>query len=142
MGSERSDLVWMGQALALAKRAREKGEVPVGAILVFENKIIGRGYNSPISKLDPTAHAEIMALRSAAKKLKNYRLLGTTLYVTLEPCLMCVSAMTHARIDRCVFGAADPKKVPNIINHAVDYIGGVLEGECSEILKTFFRERR
>ena len=142
MGTERSDLAWMGHALALAKRAREKGEVPVGAVLVFENKIIGRGFNSPISKQDPTAHAEIMALRSAAKKLKNYRLLGTTLYVTLEPCPMCVSAMIHARIDRCVFGAADPKKALNLTNHAVNFEGGVLERECSEILKLFFRERR
>jgi tRNA(adenine34) deaminase len=137
-----NDTDWMSHALALANKAKEEGEVPVGAIVVFENKIIGRGFNSPISKQDPTAHAEIMALRTAAKKLKNYRIVGATLYVTLEPCPMCVSAMTHARIKRCVFGAVDPKKALNIINHSVEYLGGVLSEECGEILKQFFKERR
>lgn len=137
-----NDIAWMAQALALAKRAQEKGEVPVGAIVVFENKIVGRGYNSPISKRDPTAHAEVVSLRAAAKKLKNYRLVGATLYVTLEPCPMCVSAMTHARIERCVFGAPDPKKALNISNHTVNYTGGVLAEACGDILKTFFKERR
>ncbi|HEV2613714.1 MAG TPA: tRNA adenosine(34) deaminase TadA [Gammaproteobacteria bacterium] len=136
------DAIWMNYALALAKRAREKGEVPIGAIVVLDNKIIGRGYNSPISKLDPTAHAEIMALRSAAKKLKNYRLVGATLYVTLEPCSMCASAMIHARIKRCVYGAVDPKKALNITNHTVNYTGSILAEECGEVLKLFFREKR
>jgi tRNA(adenine34) deaminase len=136
------DTQWMTHALALAKRAQKKGEVPVGAIIVWENKIIGRGYNSPISKHDPTAHAEVMALKSAARKLKNYRLVGATLYVTLEPCSMCVSAMMHARIERCVFGASDPKKALNITNHTVNYKSGILANECSEILKSFFKERR
>ena len=142
MGKNSDDTAWMAHALALARRAQEKGEVPVGAIVVFENKIIGRGYNSPISKQDPCAHAEIMALRNAAKKRKNYRLVGATLYVTLEPCAMCASAMNHARIHRCVYGAADPKKALNITNHTVNYTAGILEQECGEILKLFFRERR
>jgi tRNA(adenine34) deaminase len=142
MGKGMNDTAWIAQALVLASRAQGKGEVPVGAIVVFENKVIGRGFNSPISKHDPSAHAEIMALRAAAKKVKNYRLLGATLYVTLEPCLMCQSAMSHARISRCVFGAADPKKVLNIWNHVVNYSGGILAEECGQILKQFFKERR
>lgn len=142
MGNAMNDLVWMRQALALARLAQEKGEVPVGALVVIENKVVGRGYNTPISRHDPSAHAEIMALRSAAKKLKNYRLLGATLYVTLEPCPMCMSAMTHARIKRCVYGAHDPKKSSNMANHFVQCEGGVLANETGELLKIFFKERR
>lgn len=133
---------WMRVALVLANRARKKNEVPVGAVVVYENKIIGRGYNASIAKQDPTAHAEIMALRSAAKKMKNYRLTGATLYVTLEPCAMCLSAMVHARIACCVFGAPDPKKALNVTNHKVELSGGILSEECGQILKQFFKERR
>src|SRR3990167_11165131 len=100
---------WMQRALTLAKQAEKIGEVPVGAVLVFNDEIIGEGYNQPISQCDPTAHAEMIALRQGAKTLGNYRLLGTTLYVTLEPCVMCAGAMVHARISRLVFGAKDPK---------------------------------
>lgn len=133
---------WMGQAIALAKKAESKGEVPIGAIVVLDNRIIGRGYNSPISKHDPSAHAEIMALRAAARKIKNYRLLGAILYVTLEPCPMCVSAMTHARIKSCIYGASDPKKTLNIVNHSINYTGNILAQECGDILKNFFRKKR
>lgn len=133
---------WMQKSIALAKKAELKGEVPIGAIVVLDNKIIGQGYNSPIAKYDPTAHAEIMALRSAAKKIKNYRLLGAVLYVTLEPCAMCVSAMVHARIKSCIYGAEDPKKKLNIINHKINFTGNILGAETGELLKDFFRRKR
>ena len=133
---------WMQKAIALAKKAESKGEVPIGAVIVLDNEIIGSGYNSPIAKHDPTAHAEIMALRSAARKIKNYRILGAVLYVTLEPCPMCISAMTHARIKSCVYGAEDPKKKLNIINHNINFTGNILGLESGNILKNFFRKKR
>lgn len=143
---------WMRQALALAARAEAEGEVPVGAVLVRENALIGEGWNHPITAHDPTAHAEVVALRDAGKRTGNYRQGGSTLYVTLEPCLMCVGAMVHARVERLVYGASDPKSgmvstlceafsLPGL-NHQVSHTGGVLADECGAILKTFFRKRR
>lgn len=147
-----SDEHWMRQALALAIRAETQDEVPVGAVLVQDNKLLGEGWNQPIGRCDPTAHAEIMAIRAAAETVNNYRLAGTTLYVTLEPCAMCVGAIIHARISRLVFGAADPKtgaagSVMTLIsdehfNHKVDVTGGVLAIECGDLLKRFFQKRR
>lgn len=148
----REEIHWMQRALQLANEAAQKGEVPVGAVLVLNNEVIGEGYNSPIAHHDPAAHAEMMAMRQGAAAIKNYRLVNTTLYVTLEPCLMCVGAMIHARVQRLVFGAKDPKAgavVSQIkglnqpfLNHRIDYAGGLLESECSELLRQFFRERR
>ncbi len=142
----------MRDALQLARSAALAGEVPVGAIVVQGERVIGRGSNRPISGCDPTAHAEIVALRDAAKHLGDYRLGGTTLYVTLEPCIMCAAAVVHARVDRVVFGAWDPKAggagsvtdVFNIreLNHRVDVFGGVLADECGALLSDFFRARR
>ena len=142
----------MREALALASHAAIIGEVPVGAVIVKNNVIIGRGFNQPISSHDPTTHAEIVALRDAAKHLQNYRLLDCTLYVTLEPCAMCVGAMLHARVARVVWGAPEPKSgacgsVINLpheakLNHHAIFVGGVLADESSEILKRFFRQRR
>lgn len=139
-------------ALDLARQAAEAGEVPVGAIVVKGGEIVGRGYNAPISSRDPTAHAEIQAMRDAAKTLGNYRLVGCTLYVTLEPCAMCSGAIQHARIARLVFGAADPKtgccgSVINLmdearLNHHCDATGGVLAEECGKVLSDFFAARR
>jgi len=152
MMEEPRDEYWMQHALVLAQAAHQAGEVPIGAVLVREEKIIGEGGNAPISHADPTAHAEMIALRQAAKQIENYRLLDTTLYVTLEPCLMCVGAMVHARIKRVVFGALDPKagavvsKIGaldySFLNHRVKYEGGVLALPCAEILKQFFKEKR
>ena len=143
---------FMTEALALAANARRAGEVPVGAVVVHEGQIIGRGFNAPISLHDPSAHAEIQALRAAAKALGNYRLAGCTLYVTLEPCAMCAGAIQHARIARVVFGAADPKtgacgSVINLfaeplLNHHTEVEGGMLAQQCGELLTAFFRERR
>jgi len=130
----------MRRALELARRAQQEGEVPVGSIVVFEDKIIGEGWNRPISAADPTAHAEIQAIRSAASNLKNYRLTGATLYVTLEPCEMCVGAMFHARIARVVYGATDPKK--QVLKNQVKIEGGVLAAECGRILSEFFAAKR
>ena len=130
----------MRRALELARRAQQEGEVPVGSIVVFEDKIIGEGWNRPISAADPTAHAEIQAIRSAASSLKNYRLTGATLYVTLEPCEMCVGAMFHARIARVVYGATDPKK--QVLKNRVESEGGVLAAECGRILIEFFAAKR
>ena len=135
-----SDESFMRRALELARRAEQEGEVPVGALLVLENEIVGEGWNRPISSCDPTAHAEIHALRSAAERTRNYRLTGATLYVTLEPCDMCVGAMFHARVERCVFGATDPKKL--VLKNKVSISGGVLAGECGDILTRFFASRR
>ena len=142
----------MRAALDLAAQAAAIGEVPVGAVVVKDGAIIGRGYNRPISSADPTAHAEIVALREAAARAGNYRLPGCELYVTLEPCAMCVGAMVHARIARIVYGAADPKTgacgsivdLPGLstFNHHGSFEGGMLESECGEILKRFFAERR
>ena len=126
----------MARALELAKRAQDEGEVPIGALVVFEEKIIGQGWNRPIAASDPTAHAEIQAIRSASSSTGNYRLTGATLYVTLEPCDMCIGAMFHARIARVVYGATDPKK--QVLKNQVRIEGGVLARECGEILSAFF----
>ncbi len=147
-----SDIEFMRTALDLAAEAQEAGEVPVGAVVVRGDAIIGRGYNRPISAADPTAHAEVMALRDAAKYLGNYRLAGCTLYVTLEPCAMCIGAIFHARIARLVFGATEPKtgvcgSVIDLsaelrLNHHTQVIGGVLAAEAESKLKHFFALRR
>ena len=146
------DRQFMQEALEQAKLAALAGEVPVGAILVRDGEVIGRGFNQPIGNHDPSAHAEMLALRTAAQGVANYRLPGATLYVTLEPCVMCSGAMLHARIDRVVFGASDPKtgaagSVLDIfaskqINHQTQVEGGILAEECGQILRDFFRERR
>jgi tRNA(adenine34) deaminase len=135
-----TDEKYMRRALELAQRAQEEGEVPIGALVVHEDKVIGEGWNRPIAAHDPTAHAEIQALRAAAAKVGNYRLTGATLYVTLEPCDMCVGAMFHARIERAVYGAKDPKKL--VLKNQVRIEGGVMAEECGGILSTFFAARR
>jgi tRNA(adenine34) deaminase len=135
-----TDENFMRRALELARRAQEEGEVPVGAVVVLEGKIVGEGWNRPIAAADPTAHAEIQALRSATQALKNYRLPGASLYVTLEPCDMCIGAMFHARISRAIFGAADPKK--QILKNNVQLTGGLLAQECGALLSNFFASRR
>jgi tRNA(adenine34) deaminase len=153
-GNDRSDpdIHWMYLALECAHRAWEAGEVPVGAILVKDDSLIAEGWNCPISTHDPTAHAEIMALREGGKKLDNYRLVDTTLYVTLEPCAMCMTALVHARVKRLVFGALDPKRGAvcsalqladaEFLNHKLEYRSGVLVNECSALLKGFFQKKR
>ena len=135
-----TDETFMQRALELARRAEAEGEVPVGAVVVLDGKIVGEGWNRPIAASDPTAHAEILALRAASLALKNYRLTGASLYVTLEPCDMCVGAMFHARISRAVFGATDPKK--RILKNNVQLSGGVLAQECGAMLSAFFASRR
>lgn len=147
-----SDETWMNEALLLARRAGEEQEVPVGAVIVKEGNIIGRGWNRNIGLHDPSAHAEIMAMREAGVALGNHRLTACTLYVTLEPCMMCAGAMIHARLDRIVFGASDPKTgaaggkfdlLSDLVhNHAPLVDGGCLADECSTLLKDFFRQRR
>ncbi len=142
----------MREALTLAQRAWDVGEVPVGAVIVKDGEIIGRGFNQPIASNDPTTHAEIVALREAAQHVKNYRLVDCELYVTLEPCMMCVGAMLHARLRRVVFGANDPKtgvcgSVINLpaeekLNHHAQFEGGVLSEECGAMLRSFFKSRR
>lgn len=142
----------MQLALSLAHSAGEQGEVPVGAILTMGEEIIAEGTNSPISSHDPTAHAEIIALRKAARKIGNYRLPGATLYVTLEPCIMCMGAIIHARLERVVFGAFDPKTgaagsryaigSDGLLNHNLKITGGICKVECSSLLKAFFKARR
>ena len=144
--------VWMQRAVELARFAGEKDEVPVGAVVVMDDEIIGEGWNQPISSNDPTAHAEIVALRLAASRAGNYRLPGAEMYVTLEPCVMCAGAIIHARVDRVIFGARDPKtgaagSVFDILqterlNHRVAVTAGVLETECATILREFFSARR
>jgi tRNA(adenine34) deaminase len=131
---------FMRRALELARRAQEEGEVPIGAVLVLDDDIAGEGWNRPIAASDPTAHAEIQAMRAAALKVGNYRLTGATLYVTLEPCDMCVGAMFHARVARAVYGASDPKK--QVLKNNVQLSGGVLAQECGSILSTFFASKR
>ena len=143
---------WIARALALAERAACEGEVPVGAVLVHEDSAVGEGWNRPIATQDPSSHAEIVALRAAAKSFNNYRLLNTTLYVTLEPCAMCVGAMIQARIERLVFGAYDPKAGAvgsvfqlldsKVLNHQIPYRGGVNADACAAILSRFFQSRR
>ena len=146
------DRYWMRRVLELAQRAAAAGEVPVGAVLVLDNEAVGEGWNQPISRCDPTAHAEIMALQAAAARLGNYRLVNSTLYVTLEPCAMCAGAMIHARVGRVVFGATDPRagaagSIFNILqsarlNHRAEVVGGLLAEECGAVLRDFFRARR
>jgi tRNA(adenine34) deaminase len=131
---------FMRRALELAQRAQEEGEVPIGAVVVLDGKIIGEGWNRPIAAVDPTAHAEIQAMRAAAVQVNNYRLTAADLYVTLEPCDMCVGAMFHARIARAVYGAKDPKK--RVLKNEVKLEGGILALECGEILSRFFAARR
>ena len=147
-----ADERWMREALAEARLARGRGEVPVGAVVVLDGAVVGRGSNQPIHATDPTAHAEMVALRGAARALGNYRLTGAVLYATVEPCLMCAGALVHARIGRLVFGAAEPKAGAvrstmrtldhPALNHRVEVAGGVLEPECTELIQTFFAERR
>jgi len=142
----------MRRALELAHTAERDGEVPVGAVIVLDGVVVGEGWNQPIGAHDPTAHAEIVAIRAAARQLRNYRLTGTTLYVTIEPCQMCVGAMVHARVSRVVFGTLEPKagalesamrahEHPSL-NHRLAVAGGVLEAECRAVLQAFFAERR
>lgn len=135
-----NDEKYMRRALELARQAQAEGEVPIGALVVLEDNIVGEGWNRPIAASDPTAHAEIQAMRAASGKLANYRLTGATLYVTLEPCDMCVGAMFHARIARAVFGASDPKKL--VLKNQVALQGGVLARECGALLSTFFAAKR
>ena len=134
------DEAFMRRALELARRADGEGEVPVGSVVVLNNSIIGEGWNRPIAASDPSAHAEIQAMRAASSALSNYRLTGATLYVTLEPCDMCIGAMFHARIARVVFGATDPKKL--VLKNQVALEGGVLAEECGALLSRFFAARR
>jgi tRNA(adenine34) deaminase len=146
------DCGFMGLALEHAREAGAAGEVPVGAVVVLEGEVVGRGFNQPIGRHDPTAHAEVMALRDAATRLGNYRLPGCTLYVTLEPCAMCAGAIMHARIDRVVFGARDPKtgaagSVIDLfaelrLNHHAVIVSGVLADQCGGLLSSFFSARR
>jgi len=135
-----SDETFMRRALELAQRGAAAGEVPVGAVVVVDGRIVGEGWNRPIAACDPTAHAEIQAMRAAAAALGNYRLAGAALFVTLEPCDMCLGAMFHARIERAVFGATDPKK--KILKPQTAVRGGVLAGECGALLTAFFAARR
>ena len=142
----------MRYAVRLAQRAEQQGEIPVGALVVKDDQCIAEGWNVSIATHDPTAHAEMVALRKAGLALENYRLVDATLYVTLEPCVMCMGAISHARIKRLVFGAFDPKRGAvchalsladaSFLNHRISWIGGVLERQCSELLKDFFRPRR
>ena len=146
------DTDFMDAALVLAREAATLGEVPVGAVVVNDGEIVGRGCNQPIGRRDPTAHAEVMALRDAAQRLGNYRLPGCTLYVTLEPCAMCIGAIFHARIGRVVFGARDPKTgaagsvidlfAEDRLNHHAEIVGGVMAEECGALLSEFFAARR
>lgn len=135
-----SDEIFMRRALELAQRAREEGEVPVGCVVVQDGRIVGEGWNRPIAAADPTAHAEIQAMRAASAALDNYRLTGATLYVTLEPCDMCLGAMFHARIARAVYGATDPKK--KVLKPQTSMEGGLLAAECGAVLTDFFAARR
>lgn len=146
------DMFYMQHAIRLANIAAENQEVPVGAVLVLDNKIMGEGFNHPIQLHDPSAHAEMIALRQGADHIKNYRIVNSTLYVTLEPCIMCVGTIVHARVRRVVYGAPDPKTgavksvfhlgTANQFNHRVEYVGGLFAEECGELLRQFFRDRR
>jgi tRNA(adenine34) deaminase len=147
-----SDEIWMEEALREAQRALALGEVPVGAVVVYEGRVVGQGCNRPLTSNDPTAHAEILALREAGQAIGNYRLLDCDLYVTVEPCAMCAGAITHARIRRLIYGAEDPKagavhsmlQVLNHpkLNHKVEVAAGVLAARCMDLMQTFFREKR
>jgi tRNA(adenine34) deaminase len=144
--------LWMREALDEARKAEAEGEVPVGAILLLNERVIGRGHNSPIQTKDPTAHAEILALRQGAQHCANYRLPGSILVVTVEPCLMCVGAMIHARVEEVIYGAADPKAGAvescfqlvdaSVLNHKIRVTSSIFEEECGSMLKTFFAARR
>jgi len=143
---------WMQRAIQLAQQAADEDEVPVGAVIVKDNQLIAEGWNQPIQSHDPSAHAEMMAIRNAGQFLNNYRLIDTTMYVTLEPCSMCVGAMIHARVKHLVFGASDLKtgatgSAINLIhdpihNHKIEVTGGVMETECREVLQAFFKQKR
>ena len=147
-----NDQDWMRYAIRLAQRAEQQGEVPIGALVVYENRCLAEGWNQPIQNHDPTAHAEIQAIRKAGQVLNNYRLIDCTLYVTLEPCVMCMGAIAHSRIKRLVFGAFDPKRgaVCNalqlsdapFLNHHIEWQGGILEADCSSLLTDFFKAKR
>lgn len=147
-----TDEQWMKQALLLARAGEENAEVPVGALLVKGDQVIAQAFNAPISYHDPSAHAEMLVLRMAGQQLENYRLVGTSLYVTLEPCVMCAMALVHARIERLVFGAFDAKTggicsaldlfEQPFVNHRFDWQGGVLEEDCATMLQDFFKQRR
>jgi len=145
------DVKWMGYALEFAMEAYSREEVPIGAVLIRDEQIIGQGYNQSIYAGDPTAHAEILAIRSASKKIGNHRLPNTTLYVTVEPCMMCLGTMVHARIKRLVFGSQEPKAgavkshsliESDFLNHQMDWSCGILEQECSRLMQDFFLDRR
>lgn len=152
MGISAIDQQWMRYAIRLAQRAENQGEVPVGSVIVKDGQCIAEGWNQPIQNQDPTAHAEMLAIRLAGKVLQNYRLNNSTLYVTLEPCVMCMGGISHARIKRLVFGAFDPKRGAvchalnlsdaSFLNHKVEWQGGVLEHECSDLLTNFFKAKR
>ena len=152
MNSDGQDQVWMGEALLMARQAGQEDEVPIGAVIVRDAEIVGRGWNRNIGLNDPSAHAEIMAMRDAGNTLGNHRLPGCSLYVTLEPCAMCVGAMVHARLERVIYGAHDPKTgaaggVFDLLshpahNHVIQVCGGCLAQECSALLKDFFKKRR
>jgi len=152
MEDDSFDMRYMREALVLARNAWAAGEVPVGAVVVRDGEIVGRGFNAPISRHDPTAHAEIMALRDAAANLGNYRLVGCSLYVTLEPCVMCMGAIFHARVERVVYGASDLKTgacgsvidlpAETRLNHHAEVVGGILADECGSLLSVFFAQRR
>jgi tRNA(adenine34) deaminase len=153
MGVTRSDADWMAAALERARAGKERGEVPVGALVVAPDGLLAAEYNAPLTSRDPTAHAEILALRAAGQAAGAYRLPGCSLYVTLEPCLMCLGAAIHARVERLVFGASDPKvgatalldellASDRVVNHRPEIVGGVLAEECGALLREFFRERR
>ncbi|MFN3712781.1 MAG: tRNA adenosine(34) deaminase TadA [Alcanivoracaceae bacterium] len=152
MSENQQHEVWMEAALALAEQAAGQGEVPVGAVLVRDGEIVGRGWNRPIGSADPSAHAEVVALRDAAARLGNYRLAGSTLYVTIEPCTMCFGALMHARVAALVYGAREPRAgvcgsqldlpAQTFYNHRLEVIGGVLAERSSTLLKAFFADRR
>ncbi len=150
--NDKTDIHWMSRAMELARRAEEVGEVPVGAVVVRDGELLGSGWNRPVGARDPSAHAEILALRDAARRADNYRLPGATLYVTIEPCTMCFGAMVHARVARLVYGAAEPRagvcesslQLPeqDFYNHKLEVTGGILAEESADMLKAFFRARR
>lgn len=150
MPIKNNDLHWMAESIQQAKLAQVNNEVPIGAVVVYDGELIAKAFNQPLTLSDPSAHAEIIALRQAGHHLNNYRLNGATLYVTLEPCIMCLGAMVHARIERLVYAAKDPKKnslltfeeLASSLNHTMVIEGGVLANEASALLKKFFKEKR